>query len=342
VIPAQNASAGGRARTGELAVTLRERDYREIRRLCPEVSRASAIASGAFLVKAGNISKSNCLVVGCEPDFFLIRNWPLVAGTPFALVDLKRGSRLALLGSNLAQDLYGSGSPIGRRIFINRVPFEVVGVLAQRGQGLDSTNEDEQIYIPLSTVMHRLMNIDFFSAITLEIQPAAAIAATEVKIAGILHRLHRPLFRVGDDFQVQDQQFLIETQAEASARLGKLAESLGWGGLFVSGIGILAVAWIAMRQRIVEFGTRRALGATSADILFQIGFEAASVSIFGCLVGFAIASGLSMFWNSVVGNLNWGDAAECVTSAIGLNLAVALLPAAKAAKTSPMMALRSV
>jgi putative ABC transport system permease protein len=148
----QSRSVAGRARTGALVTTLQPADYQALRRGIPDIVRASAVASTSLRLK-GNGQSKVAGVVGVEPDYFLIRDWALASGTGFDAADQRRSARVALLGAALARDLYGDQSPVGERLFINRIPFEIVGVLRERGPGLDAVNEDQQVFVPLATAM---------------------------------------------------------------------------------------------------------------------------------------------------------------------------------------------
>ena len=135
VIPAQSRVIAGRARTGFAVTTLSDRDYRLLRRDIQTIELSSALVNQSYRVKFGDLSKV-VSVTGCEPDYFTIKDWPLVGGGLFTPRQERESKRVALLGHNVAVDLFGSVSPVGATITINRIPFEVIGVLAERGQGL--------------------------------------------------------------------------------------------------------------------------------------------------------------------------------------------------------------
>jgi len=283
----QSRSVGGRARTGAIVTTLVEEDYTAIRREVPSIARFSAVASRGFPLKAGEFSKS-CPIIGCEPDYIRIKNWSVTQGEFFGAAEDRRSARVAVLGHTVARDLFGEESPIGQRLFINRVPFEVIGVLAERGQGLDIANEDNQVYVPLRTAMHRLMNIDYYSALLFEVARWEAMDETARAISSVLRQRHRASAKQPEDFQVQNQKQLIDTQIASSERLSSFVRWIGVSGLCVAGLGILAVSWIGVKARTVEIGARRALGATGFDIFFQILFEAMVVSVPGSVLGLVV------------------------------------------------------
>lgn len=287
VKPKQDRSVGGRARTGAIVQTLVDADYAGIRRQVPSILRSSAVATAEFRLKAGDLSKT-APVVGCEPDYFRIKNWTLAEGTFFDEGEARRAARVAVLGYTVARDIFGDESAVGKHLSVNRTAFEVVGVLAERGQGLDVAAEDDQIYIPLRTAMHRLMNVEYYTGLLLEIDRPDRMDGAAESVADILRQRHHRLANLPDDFQVQNQKSLLEMQLASSGRLGFYVRWIGLSGLVVSGLGILAFCWIAVKGRTVEIGTRRALGANGSDVFLQILLEASVISSAGCALGLAI------------------------------------------------------
>ncbi len=272
ITPTQSRSVAGRARTGAAVRTLVDRDYLNIRKKLLNRVRSSALVTSSFRVKAGDLSK-NAAIVGIEPDFFAIKNWPLESGGLFSEEQARVSTRLALLGHTMATDLFGSAPAVGQRVTIKRVPFVVAGVLIERGQGLDIGNEDNQVYVPLSTAMHRLMNVDHFSGIVIEIDSIDSMNSAADQLRDLLHGLHHIQPNQSDDFQVQNQKTLLDTQLAAASRLSFFLRWIGGSALLVSGLGIVAICWTAVKERTREVGTRRALGATRHDIFFQITAE---------------------------------------------------------------------
>ena len=330
ITPQQNRSVGGRARTGAIVQTLVDADYLGIRRQVPAILRSSAVATASP-------------VVGCEPNYVRIKNWVLTDGVLFDEADERRAARVAVLGYSVARDLFGEESAVGQHLTVNRTPFEIVGVLRERGQGLDAAAEDDQIYVPLRTAMHRLMNVEYFTGLLLEIDRPDRMDEAADSVAQILRQRHHRLANLPDDFQVQNQKTLLETQGASAERLGFYVRWIGLSGLAVSGLGILAVCWIAVKGRTVEIGTRRALGANATDVFLQILLEAAVVSCIGCLLGLAIGWRGSLWIARRVGLpfvFDVPNAWLTLGIAAAMNCGFALLPAARASKVSPIRALK--
>ncbi len=343
VTPRESRSVGGRARTGALVTTLRPGDLDEIRREVPLFARSAAYLNQSFLVKAGDLSKKSCVVAGIEPDYFAIKHWPLRDGEVFSRAEVRRGARAVVLGSTVANDLFGDSSPLGQRVLINRVPFEVTGVLSERGQSLDAANEDDQVYVPLTTAMHRLANVDYFSGILFAVGRWEDMDQAAEATAAVLRRRHATIGKLGPDFQVQNQKQLLDTQIATSAQLLLFVRWIGVSALCVSGLGILAISWISVRERTREIGTRRALGATRRDIFFQVIWESLALSIAGCVIGTGVAaeaSNLLAKWAAQPQVFDVRSAWLAMGVAALLNLGFAVLPARSAAHLDPIEALR--
>ncbi len=337
----QSRAVAGRERTGAIVTTLVEADYLAFRRETPGVVRASAVASAPLRLKAGFLSKV-APIIGVEPDYFAMKSWQLAAGELFDAEDLRRSARVALLGHTVAADLFETGTPVGERLFINRVPFEVVGVLAERGQGLDATNEDGQVYVPLTAAMRRLLNVDYYSAILFELEDASALERAEGQMNSLLRVRHRSSPKRPDDFKVQTQSELIRAQLASADRLRFLVGWIGLSALVVSGLGVLAIAWIAVRDRTNEIGTRRALGATAPDVFFQFAFEAVVLATIGVGAGLGlgwVASRLTAARADLPFVFDSGNAMLALGVAFALNLVFASWPALRAARLDPIRAL---
>jgi putative ABC transport system permease protein len=343
VSPRASRSIAGRARTGSPVTTLSEADLVAIRQEVPAITRTSAFVAATFRIKAGDLSKETA-VVGCEPNYFRIKSWSIGLGGLFDEKDDRRAGRVVVLGRTVARDLFGSEPPAGGRLTIAGAPFEIVGTLSERGQGLDVGNEDDQVYVPLRTAMRRVMSRDFYNGLLLEVSSWDQMNDAARDIAALLRQRHRTrLLGRPDDFEVSSQKMLAETRLAASERLGFFVRWTRATALVVSGLGILAIGWMTVRARTSEIGTRRALGATRPDIFLQILVEAGTISLLGCLAGLLIgwaASRLVATQSSIPFVFDRSNAAGTLVAAALLNLSFALAPAARAARVSPIRALR--
>jgi len=342
ITPAQSRVIAGRARTGIPVTTLVERDYRAVKNEVLSRTRSSALVTQSFWNKAGDFSK-NSVVVGCEPEYFAIKDWQVLSGNLFGSAEERTASRVAVLGYTVAADLFGASSPVGQGMMINRVPFTVIGVLSERGQGLDVSNEDSQIYVPLSTAMRRLMSVDHYAGIVLEIDSLDSMDAAADESRSLLHQLHRVQPNRPDDFQIQNQKSLLDTQTAAAKRLGLFLRWIAASALAISGLGIVSITWIAVTQRTREIGTRRALGATARDIFLEVICEMLALALGGGLLGMAISWPTSHLISDsarlpfVFDNKS---AVLAFAAAAALNLAFSIFPSRRAASIRPIEALR--
>jgi len=342
ITPAQSRPVAGRARTGSAVTTLVERDYTAIRKMVLARTRSSALVTANLWVKAGDLSK-NATVVGVEPDYFTIKNWPLATGDFFDRDQYRIASRLVILGHTVEVDLFGSSNAVGQHVMINRVPFTVAGVLVERGQGLDIANEDNQVYVSLMTAMRRLINIDHYSGILVEIESMNSMNDAAEQIRTLLRNLHHVTENQPGDFQIQNQKTLLDTQMAASSRLHFFLRWIAASALAVSDLGIVTITWIALRERTREIGTRRALGATRSDIFLQVLVETAALAVIGSIFGAAVSWPASHLISESVGLpfvFERSSATFALAAAVILNLTFSLLPSRKAASLSPLEALR--
>ena len=343
VTPQQSRAVGGRARTGSVVTTLNQYDYEAIVTSVAGISSSSPVVSSTLRIRAGDLTK-NTTVVGCNPDYFAIKHWMATLGAPFDKSALRQRPRIALLGATAARDLFADTDPTGSRITINRVPFAVQGVLAERGQGLDSSNEDDQVYVPLDTAMHRLMNVDYFNSMIFNIDNWSSMDGTADQIHQILEKRHRRGASLDDDFLVQNRKSLIDTQLVAFSRLSFLVRWIALSALVVSSLGVFAVTWIGIRNRTREIGTRRAIGAARLDILVQFFAEGLLGAALGCSAGVAIAYvGLRVIDGRVHQPFLFSpsDAFLEALASIALYSAFSLISSLRAIRIQPLVALRT-
>ena len=284
VTPAQSRVIAGRARTGQLATTLVARDNFAIRREVLGRTRSSALVNASFWLKAGDLSK-NAGVVGCEPDYFPIRDWPTAEGGGFDATQERTSSRVALLGHTVAQDLFG----------------------------------------------------------TIEIDSPSEMDAAAAQTRSLLRQLHHTQPKQPDDFQIQNQKALLDTQRAAANRLGFFLRWIGASALVVSGLGTLGITWIAVKERTREFGTRRALGATSSHIFLQVVSESTALALAGCTAGAFLSWPISRLISRTAGVafvFSRGAVLIAFTAAAVLNIGFALWLSRRAATLDPTDALR--
>lgn len=284
VTPRSPITALGRLRGVPARIT--PADYAALERELSGV-RSSASATLFLRVQCGSLSRK-ARIVGVEPAFFAMTHWRVRAGRLFAADDSRRVRRLALLGDSVARALFGDRDPLGVSIMIDRVPFTVVGVLAARGQSIDAIDEDDQVYVPLQSLMRRLSDTRGYESVTFDAGTIARIGPFVQRIAAVLAARHRADPAVA--FRVQDRKSTIDAQTATFRRLTMLSRGVAVTLYAMAAIGIFAISWLTVGARTAQIGTMRALGATRHDVLMSFFLESALPSVIGCIAGWAVSA----------------------------------------------------
>lgn len=281
--------SGARTGSNELATTLRFADYRALRHALPELTRASALVMTRPRLKASGLSKV-VPAYGVEPDYFQLKAWRPATGRLLDPHDKRAHARVAVLGHGVARDLFGEANPVGRRLLIDRTPFEIIGVLEERGPGLDLANEDDAVYLPLTTAMRRVLQVEHYHAILLQLPDVSAAVRAVPRIKRLLQLRHRSSAERPDDFRVSSPTQLIATSRATSERMSLMIGATGFCSLLIAGLGVIAITWMALRERRPEIGLRRAVGATAAAVFQQFTAEALVLATVGAGLGIGLAA----------------------------------------------------
>lgn len=335
---------GGRRRQIGNVTTLTIEDAKAITSECPSVSLAAPTQSKKLQVKYGNLS-TNTSAVGTTPDFQDIRNFYPQIGTFFSDEENAASWRVAVLGQTVVKNLFEGNDPIGETIRIDNVRFEVIGVMEEKGVDISGVDQDDQVLIPINTALRRLFNLTYINTIYLRARNSQSIDRSVTEVSELLrerHRLNR--HSKPEDFTIQNQADVLETQREATETFTMLIGSIAAISLLVGGIGILAIMIISIKERTNEIGVRRAVGARQKDILIQFLLEASALSIFGGLIGIFIG----LVGSVIVGQATqWSTrvSPESIILAFGFSISVGLFfgvcPARKASLLDPIEALRN-
>lgn len=339
----RSVNVADRGRTGDIVTTLREDDYLALQReLSDDLTAHSAIVSRSMRLKGAGQSR-NAIVLGVEPAYFNMKSWSLLTGDAFSAADVRQSARIVVLGSRVAGDLFGDANVIGETLYINRVPFEVRGLLAPRGTGLDGIDEDDQVFIPLTAAMRRLLGVEHYNALIFEVSRSTDVVAITEAIDAMMLARHRPAAGREADFKVRNAMTLIEAELASAQRLDFLTLWISLATLLLAALGILAMAWISTRDRLREIGTLRALGARRSDIFLQFAFEAGALALIGTTIGLALGAASSVLLARIAQLpylFDLGTALIAAVVALTFNVAFACWPALKASEADPIWALR--
>jgi putative ABC transport system permease protein len=244
----------------------------------------------------------------------------------------------------VVNNLFEGQAPLGEIVRINNVPFEIIGVLEEKGVNAIGQDDDDQVLIPITTAMRRLMNVTHVGNIYIEAKEGNVMDRAVEEISSLLRERHHLREGKEDDFSIQNQMDILRAEEETSETFTLLLGGIAAVSLLVGGVGILAIMLISIKERVREIGLRRALGARRKDILLQFLMEALVLSVAGGVIGAALG---------VLGSFIVGWTSELPTSVSLLSVAVAfffsaiigvffgIYPASKAAELDPIHALRS-
>jgi putative ABC transport system permease protein len=307
-----------------------------IRAVAPEMERRQQVVFGA-----GN---ANLSVLGSWAGYFDVHNHTVEYGRLFTEGEERGRRTLAVLGARVGERL---GNPvtsglIGQRISIRGIPFEVIGVLEEKGaQGF--SNPDESIYIPLATAQFRVFGTDWVRAISVQVTSEERMDAALAEIDRVLRREHRVRPGEPSDFNVRDQTSLLSTFQETTQTFTFLLAGIASISLLVGGIGIMNIMLVSVTERTREIGIRKALGAKRRDILMQFLLESLALCIAGGALGCATGIGGALLVQRM-GGLNIAVSPAAVALAFGFSAAVGIFfgmwPARRAALLDPIVSLR--
>ncbi|PKN31370.1 MAG: multidrug ABC transporter substrate-binding protein, partial [Deltaproteobacteria bacterium HGW-Deltaproteobacteria-20] len=286
------AREGGAPLTTDDADALR-RDVGSLTAVVPEMSRNQQVVSGN--------SNINVSVVGTTAGYLEARNYTITHGRMFSMGDDASRQRYAVVGSDVPKMLdIPPAAIIGRTITIRAIPFEVVGVLSEKGsQGWQ--NPDEQILIPLNTARYRVMGTDRLRTISVTVADGVPQEQAMVDAERVMRREHK--IRPGgiNDFQIRSPKEFLATAEETSKTFSALLLSIAGVSLLVGGIGIMNIMLVSVTERTKEIGIRKALGATKIVILSQFLIEALVLCLTGGGLGILLGWGTSQIVSDKLG-----------------------------------------
>jgi putative ABC transport system permease protein len=319
-----------------------------------EVPNVVAVASvtNSFVQVVYQGQNINIILMGVTPGYETVSSLTLADGEFITESDQDARSLVVLLGSSVAENLFGgTGGVVGQKVRLNGQPYKVIGVLASKG-GTGFMNQDDQVFIPLSTALNRLVGGSRFrgssviSQITVKAASADAVDQVVEDVTLTMRARHETI-EGADDFSITSQEATLEAATEVSDTLTIFLGGIAGISLMVGGIGIMNIMLTTVTERTHEIGLRKALGARRSDILLQFLVESTVLSLAGGLIGVALGWGIAR----LMGQIQISDSS--ITPVVGLDsillaalfsMAVGLFfgiyPATRAARLQPVEALR--
>ncbi|MBA3659290.1 MAG: ABC transporter permease [Gemmatimonadales bacterium] len=339
VFPGQSFQ-GGIASANRVSLTTNDaaalqREARLLSAVVPEMQQS-------VQVKFGNQNR-NLNVVGTTANYAAVHNYTVPDGGMFSSGDAEARRRYAVLGAAVPAMLNANPSAIiHQTLLIRGVPFEVVGVLSEKGAA-GFQNPDEQILIPLETAKYRLFGTDRLRSIAVQVEDGIPLEQGMVDVERVMRREHRIRPGGDNDFQIRNQRDILSTQQQATQVFTSLLAGIAAVSLVVGGIGIMNIMLVSVTERTREIGVRKAVGASRLNILLQFLVEALVLCLLGGMIGILLGTGTAvalarvMKWNTLVSPMS-------VAIAFGFSAAIGLFfgiwPARRAASLDPVVALR--
>lgn len=336
----RNFGAGVSAGRGS-AQTLTQADSDAIK---AQIFQAKAVApsvSGRYQVTAKG-TNSNTSITGVDESYFSVRNLSVDSGTSITAEQVASDAKVAVIGPTTRDDLFGTdANAIGQSIKIKQIIFKVIGVTAAKG-GSGFNNQDDAIYVPISTAQHYLTGASYVSQVSVQAESAKDMSAIQQEITDLLLQRHK-LTAATADFTVLNQSDIVSAASGVTNTLTMLLASIAGISLVVGGIGIMNMMLTTVTERTREIGLRKAIGATRNNINSQFLMEAVMLTFTGGFLGIILGWILSAIVTKFAG-IAASISLSSVFLAFGVSAAIGLIfgyyPARRASRLNPIEALR--
>ncbi|MBD5350555.1 MAG: FtsX-like permease family protein [Bacteroides sp.] len=282
-----NMQRGGVRQSADDMQTLEVGDFEAISQL-PGVAAASpSVNTGGQLVNGNNNYPSQ--IYGVTPEYLDIRKFNVKDGSMFSDHDIATAAKVCILGKTVVDNLFPGGEdPVGRVIRFGKIPMTVIGVLESKGTNSMGQDQDDVVIAPYTTVMKRILAIDYIQGIFASATDEDQTEATIDSITELLRQRHKIRDGADDDFSIRSQQELSEMMNSTSDMMTILLACIAGISLLVGGIGIMNIMYVSVTERTREIGLRMSIGARSIDILSQFLIEAVIISVSGGIIGIVL------------------------------------------------------
>ena len=305
----------------------------------PEVQRIMPVNGAEASVRFGNLDHTS-YVGGNDTNFPTIFNWPVAEGSYFTDADERGAAAVAVIGHKVRQKLLKDvADPIGRYILIENMPFQVVGVLAEKGASSGDSDADNRIAVPYSAASVRLFGTRHPEYVVIAARDAGKVKEAEQAISRTLLRLHDGK----QDFELTNNAAMIQAEARTQGTLSLMLGAIAAISLLVGGIGVMNIMLMTVRERTREIGIRMATGARQRDILRQFLTEAVMLSVVGGVtgIGLALLVGGALLLGKIAVAFEWLAVFGAFGCALVTGVVFGFMPARKAARLDPVAALTS-
>jgi putative ABC transport system permease protein len=321
--------------TVEDATAIKE-EITNVKAVAPSVTKRSQITA-----KGNN---TNTQIIGTNADYLIARNVTIDSGAFFSDQQMKSSAKVAVLGPTTRDDLFGENvNPIGQTIRANNIDFQVIGVTTSKG-GSGFSNQDDLVYVPLTSAQHYLSGSIYVSNISIAAEDQTSMVSVQEQTSELLLKRHK----IGDptqaDFSIMNQNDIIATATSITGTFTILLSSIAGISLLVGGIGIMNMMLTTVTERTREIGLRKAVGVRKIYINLQFLAEAVVLTFLGGTIGVILGWGASLLVSHFVTSLKTSVSPSAVLLAFGVSAGVGIIfgfyPARRAANLSPIEALR--
>ena len=338
--------AGARTQQGMVAdfAPLTKEDAQELRKLRQYLDGVAELQMTTRPASVGSNHWTTGLVGG-TPELAKVRGWEVEPGGRFIEAeDVRRMASVCLIGQTVRSHLFGSKPALGQTVHLGGVQLRVIGVLAAKGRSLNGADQDDQVFVPLSTLQHKILaNDEKISMIITSVRAPDLTDEAVAKMQDVLTRTHH--LKPGDakNFDVNSVKEVADFATEVTRTLRLLVLVIASFSLLVGGIGVMNIMLVSVTERTREIGIRMAVGATPANVLTQFLIEAVVLALFGGVIG--IGLGILAAWG-MADIVHWPLEINgtYVLVAAGVSAAVGIVfgyyPALKASRLDPIDALR--
>ena len=322
--------------------TLTLDDWRAISSEVVGVERAAPIAMNNFDVRYGGRA-TDVTVIGTTPEYRYSNVHPASVGRFFDEIDLQRQARVAVIGAQIARELFFGEQPIGERLLIGGAPYEVIGVLQVKGTDAGGMPQDDKVLVPITTAMRRLLNVDYVDRIFVQAETRESVAEAINGVRDLLRQRHSlDISAQPDDFTIRDQAELVRTIRRSDETMQRFLRGLSTLLLALASAGLLAVTLLSVRERHAEIGLRLAVGALPRHVMAQFLGESVMIALLGALSGLLLG-GIGIIlgqwllgWQMQITGLN---TLYTMLIPLGLALLAGAYPVLRAAQLDPIRAL---